>query len=36
MINLGGMYEDGLGVKADMKKAQYWYDKAKEIDDYEN
>ena len=35
MVNLGGMYEDGLGVKADMKKARYWYDRAEEVEDFE-
>ncbi len=29
MNNLGAMYERGLGVKKDQKKAEYWYAKAK-------
>jgi len=29
MNKLGAMYERGLGVKKDQKKAEYWYVKAK-------
>jgi TPR repeat protein len=30
MNNLGAMYERGLGVEKDQKKAEYWYAKASE------
>jgi TPR repeat protein len=33
MTNLGGMYEDGLGLEKSMSKAQFWYDKAKEVEE---
>ena len=30
MNNLGALYERGLGVKKDQKKADHWYAKARE------
>jgi Sel1 repeat len=30
MNNLGALYERGLGVTKDQKKAEYWYAKARE------
>ena len=30
MYNLGGLYNDGVGIEKDREQAQYWYNKSLE------
>jgi len=33
-LNLGYLYENGLGIKKDIIKALFWYEKSSELGDY--